>query len=75
MSRFWTLLKILLINNLGISAIRTKGRKNKLEYLKVLGLGAAIVIGFTPTLWLYSKILIQGFDILAPLGQQGAILP
>jgi ABC-2 type transport system permease protein len=74
MSRFWTLLKILLINNLGISAIRTKGRKNKLEYLKVLGLGAAIVIGFTPTLWLYSKILIQGFDILAPLGQQGAIL-
>ncbi len=74
MNRFLTLLKALLINNLGISAIQAKARKNKLEYLKVLGLGVAIAAGVTPSLWLYSKILIQGYNLLAPLGQQGAIL-
>lgn len=74
MNRFSTLLKTLLINNFGISAIQAKARKNKLEYLKVLGLGAAVAAGVSPTLWLYSKILIQGYDLLAPLEQQGAIL-
>ncbi|MDD3363513.1 MAG: hypothetical protein PHZ03_00880 [Syntrophomonas sp.] len=74
MSRFLSLLKTLLINSFGISAIRAKARKNKLEYLKVLGLGAAIAAGVSPTLWLYSKILIDGYDLLAPLEQQGAIL-
>jgi ABC-2 type transport system permease protein len=67
-------MKILLINSFGISAIRAKARKNKLEYLKMLGLGLVIAAGLAPTLWLYTKIIIQGYDLLAPIQQQGAIL-
>jgi ABC-2 type transport system permease protein len=74
MSKFWALLKTLLINNLGISAIRVKGGKNRMEYLKVLGLGTAIAAGIGPSLWLYTKLLIQGFALLAPVGQERAIL-
>ena len=74
MNKFLSLLKTLLINSFGISAIRAKARKNKLEYLKLGGLGLIIAASVAPSLWLYSKLLIKGYDLLAPLGQSGAIL-
>ncbi|MEN6327202.1 MAG: hypothetical protein ABFD18_13505 [Syntrophomonas sp.] len=74
MYKLWALLKVLLINYFGISALQIKSEKNRIKYLKKLGLGAIIIIGITPTLALYTKLLIQGYDLLAPLGQEGAIL-
>jgi len=74
MNRFLTLVKTLMINSFGISAIRAKAKKSNLAYLKVLGLGTAIAAAVSPSLWLYSKIIIEGFDLLAPINQQGAIL-
>ena len=70
----WALLKILLITHFGISAFQIKTGKNKSAYLKKLGLGAVIIASLAPTMWLYVRILIQGFDLLAPIGQEGAIL-
>ncbi|MDD2621202.1 MAG: hypothetical protein PHC92_11115, partial [Syntrophomonadaceae bacterium] len=74
MSKFWALLKILLISYFGISVYQIKNEKNRIKYLKKIGLGLLILIGITPTIWLYVKMLIQGYDLLAPLGQEGAIL-
>jgi ABC-2 type transport system permease protein len=74
MNRFRALLKILLISNLGISAIRAKAKRSKIEYLKIIGLAAAITAGIAPSIWLYCRLLIQGFDLLAPAGQESAIL-
>jgi len=74
MAKFLALLKILLINTLGISAIRSKARKNRLAYLKIVGLGLIIVLGIAPTIAFYSKLLWEGYDLLAPIGQAGAII-
>lgn len=74
MIKFLALLKVLLINTLGISALRFKARKNRLEYLKILGLGLAVVVGVAPTIALYTKLLWEGYTILAPLGQESAII-
>jgi len=74
MIKFLALLKILLINTFGISALRSKASKNRLAYLKILGLGLAIVAGIAPTIGLYSKLLWEGYDLLAPIGQEGAII-
>ncbi|MDD4802852.1 MAG: hypothetical protein PHF24_07920 [Syntrophomonas sp.] len=74
MNRMLALLKALLINSLGISVIRTKARTDKLAYLKLIALGALIIAGLAPTIWLYAKMLIQGYDLLAPIEQQGALL-
>lgn len=74
MSRMWALLKILLINYFGVSASQVKDKRNRTAYLKKIGLGTIIITSLAPAVWLYSKILIQGFDLLAPIGQEGAIL-
>lgn len=74
MNEFWALFKTLLINSVGLSVIWSDkaGRRKKL--LKILGLGLLIVVGFAPAIYLYTRLLIQGYDLLAPLGQQGAII-
>jgi len=74
MNRFWALLKILLINYFGISLIQLKNPANRRDYLKKIGLGVIIVVALAPTIFLYIRMLIQGYDVLAPLGQEGAIL-
>ncbi len=74
MNKFLSLLKTLLINNFGTSVIHAKAKRNKFEYPKLIGLGLLIIAGVSPTVWLYVKLLIQGYDLLAPLGQSGAIL-
>jgi ABC-2 type transport system permease protein len=74
MARFLALIKILLINTFGISALRYKASMNRLTYLKMLGLGLAIVVGIAPTIGFYSKLLWDGYDLLFPLGQEGAII-
>ena len=74
MFKFLALLKILLINTFGISALRYKARKKRLEYLKIIGLGLAITVGIAPTIAFYSKLLWDGYELLVPIGQQGAIL-
>ncbi len=74
MTKFLALLKILLRNTLGLSALRYKGGKNRIEYLKTIGIVLAIIVGITPTIALYTKLLWEGYDLLAPLGQEGAII-
>ncbi|ABI69333.1 putative ABC transporter permease subunit [Syntrophomonas wolfei] len=74
MHRFWALLKILLINYLGISIFQMKTSKNRKPYFKKIGLVLLIIVALAPTIALYVKLLVQGFDVLAPLGQEGAIL-
>lgn len=74
MHKFWALFKILLINYFGFSISQIKSEQNRSKYLKKLGLGLLIIIGLTPTVVLYVKLLLQGFDLLAPVGQEGAIL-
>jgi hypothetical protein len=74
MNKFLALLKFLLKNAFGISALRYKGSKNRIEYLKTTGILLLVVAGITPTIIFYAKLLWEGYDLLAPLGQQGAIL-
>ena len=74
MSRFWALLKILLINYLGISSLQIRDKKNRIKYLKKLVLGIIVVAAIAPTIYLYAWLLIRGFDLLAPIGQERAIL-
>jgi len=74
MHRFWALLKILLVNYFGISLIQLKNPANRRDYLKKVGLGLIIVVALAPTIFLYIRMLSQGYDVLAPLGQEGAIL-
>ncbi|NLW92629.1 MAG: hypothetical protein GXY34_13650 [Syntrophomonadaceae bacterium] len=74
MHRFGALLKILLINYFGISVRQLRDPVNRKEYLKKLGLGLIIVVALAPTIVLYTNILIKGYEVLAPLGQAGAIL-
>lgn len=74
MLRLKSLIMVLLNSSFGVSAIRTRAKRSKLEYLKILGIGAAIAIGFGPALMIYFRILVTGFDLLAPVGQEGAIL-
>lgn len=74
MFRFWALFKILLINNFGISIYQLKAGIDRRAYLKKLGMGLLIGLSVGPTLWLYTRLLIQGFDLLAQIGQGGAIL-
>lgn len=74
MFRFLTLFKILFIDSFGISAFRAKARQNKASYLKLLGLTLLICVGLGPSIYLYCRILMQGFNLMAPLGQEGAIL-
>jgi len=74
MIKFLALLRILLINTFGISVLRSKASKNRMAYLKMLGLGLAIVAGIAPTIGLYSKLLWAGYDLLVPIGQEGAII-
>jgi len=74
MSEMWALFKILLINYFGVSVYQVKTGKNKKVYLKKIGLGLIIAVSLAPTIWLYCRILIQGFDLLALIGQEGAIL-
>ncbi|MEN6348608.1 MAG: hypothetical protein ABFD08_04305 [Syntrophomonas sp.] len=74
MHRFWALLKILLINYFGISVFQIRNTKNRLKYLKKAGIILLVIVGIAPTIALYARLLIQGYDLLAPLGQQGAIL-
>ncbi|MDD4588720.1 MAG: hypothetical protein PHC60_10155 [Heliobacteriaceae bacterium] len=74
MSRFKALAQVLLRISFGIPVLKAKALTDKFAYLKILGVGLAIVAGFAPAMVLYFKLLQQGFDLLAPLGQQGAIL-
>ncbi|MCX5780166.1 MAG: hypothetical protein NTV45_05000, partial [Firmicutes bacterium] len=74
MFKFWALLKILLINNFGISIYQLKAGIDRKADLKKLGMGVLIGVSIGPTLWLYTRLLIQGFDLLAQIGQAGAIL-
>ncbi|MFA5385946.1 MAG: hypothetical protein WC364_15040 [Eubacteriales bacterium] len=74
MSEMWALFKILLINYSGVSAYQIKTGKNKKVYMKKIGFGLIIAVSLAPTIWLYCRILIQGFDLLASIGQEGAIL-
>jgi ABC-2 type transport system permease protein len=74
MLKLKSLILVLLNSSFGISAIRTRAKRNNLEYLKILGIGTAIAVGFGPALLIYFRILVQGFDLLAPIGQEGAIL-
>lgn len=74
MHRFWALLKILLINYFGISIYQMKTSQNRAKYFKKIGLVLLIIAALAPTIALYVKLLVQGFDLLAPLGQEGAIL-
>lgn len=74
MNRFWALLKILLINYFGISIHQLRDPANRREYLKKLGLGLIVVVALAPTIVLYTNILIKGYEVLAPLGQESAIL-
>lgn len=74
MRKFWVLLRIMLINNFGISLLQIRSEKNRGKYLKKLGLWIVVAVCLAPTLYLYVRLLMQGFDLLAPLGQQGAIL-
>jgi ABC-2 type transport system permease protein len=74
MSRFISLVRILLISSFGFSSLKARARNNRLEYLKVLGIGAVIVVGLTPAMTMYVKLLNQGFDLTAPLGLSGAII-
>lgn len=74
MDKLIALLKVTITSSFGISVFKANVKRNKWEYLKVLGIGAAIAAGFTPILLLYFKILWQGFALLAPIGQEGAIL-
>ncbi len=74
MSRFWALLKVLLISNLGITSLKAQAGSDRKAFFKRLGLIALFVVAFAPTIWLYVRLLRQGYDLLAPLGQQGAIL-
>ncbi len=74
MLRFLALFKVLLIDSFGISAFREKAKKSKLEYFKALGIAALIIVGIGPTLYLYCRIIIQGFNLMMPLGQEGSIL-
>ncbi|MEN6328083.1 MAG: hypothetical protein ABFD18_17965 [Syntrophomonas sp.] len=74
MHRFLALLKILLINYFGISLFQMKTSKNRMKYFKKIGLVLLIIVALAPTIALYVKLLVQGFDLLAPLGQEGAIL-
>ncbi|MGE5391217.1 MAG: putative ABC transporter permease subunit [Deltaproteobacteria bacterium] len=74
MRSFWALLKILLINYFGLSLRQVKDPANRREYFKKFGLGVIIVVALAPTIFLYIRMLIQGYDVLAPLGQEGAIL-
>jgi len=74
MDKFRSLVIVLLNSSFGISAIKQRLKKSKLEYLKILGIGAAVTAGFTPALLLYIQVLVDGFELLAPAGQAGAIL-
>jgi len=73
-NRFWVLLKVLLINYLGISALQLRAKQNRIKYLKKLGFGIIIAAAIAPTIYLYAWLLIRGFDLLAPIGQERAIL-
>ncbi len=74
MYRFLALLKVLLINYFGISIYQMKTSKNRMKYFKKIGLVLLIIVALAPTIALYVRLLVQGFDLLAPLGQEGAIL-
>ncbi|MGE5397441.1 MAG: putative ABC transporter permease subunit [Chitinophagales bacterium] len=74
MSRFWALFKTLAINYFGISWSQLRAKNNRKQNLKRLALVLVVIAGLAPTLALYSKMLIMGFDLLAPVGQEGAIL-
>lgn len=74
MNKFCALLKFLLKNAFGISALRYKGSKNRIEYLRKTGVLLLVVAGITPTIIFYARLLWEGYDLLVPLGQQGAIL-
>ncbi|NPV93047.1 MAG: hypothetical protein HPY50_19955 [Firmicutes bacterium] len=74
LNRFISLVRVLLLSSLGLSAFRARGRKNPREYLKGLAILAVVVVGFSPTLLLYCQLLWTGYDALAGIGQEGAIL-
>lgn len=72
MGSFWALFKVLFISATGLSLRQIQA--DRIKFLKKLGLGLIVIVAIAPTIWLYSQVLMQGYDILAPLGQQGAIL-
>lgn len=75
MRRFRALLKALLISYFGISSFHAQlGGQPPKAYLKKIGIILLIVVALAPTVVLYTKILIKGYEVLLPLGQQGAIL-
>lgn len=74
MDRFISLLRILLNQSFGISAFKARAKIKRGEYLKFLAIGALLVIGLAPTVFIYCQILILAYDLLFPLGQTGAIL-
>lgn len=70
MNRFWSLFKILFKNSLGLSTLA----RDRKRLLKTLGLGLLIIVGFAPTIALYTQILVKAYDFLYPLGQHGMII-
>lgn len=72
MGSFWALFKVLFISATGLSLRQIQA--DRIKFLKKLGLGLIVMVAIAPTIWLYTQVLMQGYDVLAPLGQQGAIL-
>ncbi|MEN6392103.1 MAG: hypothetical protein ABFD04_16935, partial [Syntrophomonas sp.] len=74
MSEFWALFKTLFVNSVGLSVIWSDKTGRRKRLLKTLGLGLLIAVGFAPAIYLYTRILTQAYDLLAPLGQQGVVI-
>lgn len=74
MHKFWALLKILLVNYFGLSRLQIRSKQNRKSIMKKLGLGVLILVAITPAIILYCNILTTGFNLLAPIGQEGTIL-
>lgn len=74
MTRFIALLKALLRSYFGISSLKAQAAGEKRIYLKKLGLIILIIAALAPTVVLYTKLLIKGFEVLAGIGQERAIL-
>lgn len=74
MSKMFSLFKILFKSMYGISSLKYKSSKNKLELLKALGILIIVIIALSPMVAGYSYYLTLSYDVLLQFNQAGAIL-
>lgn len=74
MKKMYSLFKILLSSWYGISAFKCKVSKNKIEFFKLIGILACIVVGFAPILIGYVLFMMASYDSFVTFGQAGVII-